>query len=69
MSNEVITLIKDTSLVYILGLNDILRMAQIASNRELSLTPLLEVGIVYLALVLTLSTIFKFLEKNYSYYK
>ena len=33
MSNEVITLIKDTSLVYILGLNDILRLAQIQSIR------------------------------------
>jgi polar amino acid transport system permease protein len=69
MSNEVITLIKDTSLVYILGLNDILRIAQIASNRELSLIPLLEVGLLYLALVFILSTIFKALEKNYSYYR
>lgn len=52
MSNEVITLIKDTSLVYILGLNDILRVAQIASNRTLSLLPLIEVGFIYLGLVL-----------------
>lgn len=68
MSNEVITLIKDTSLVYILGLNDILRMAQIASNRTLSLLPLIEVGFVYLILVLIISNIFKKLENNYSYY-
>lgn len=69
MSNEVITLIKDTSLVYILGLNDILRVAQIASNRTLSLIPLLEVGFIYLALVLVLSSIFKTLERKYSYYR
>lgn len=69
MSNEVITLIKDTSLVYILGLNDILRVAQIASNRTLSLIPLLEVGFIYLALVLVLSSIFKTLELKYSYYR
>ncbi|WP_373601148.1 amino acid ABC transporter permease [Paraclostridium bifermentans] len=69
MSNEVITLIKDTSLVYILGLNDILRVAQIASNRTLSLLPLIEVGFIYLGLVLILSNIFKTLERKYSYYR
>lgn len=69
MSNEVITLIKDTSLVYILGLNDILRLAQIASNRTLSLIPLLEVGLIYLGLIFILSSVFKALENKYSYYR
>ncbi len=68
LSNEVITLLKDTSLIYILGLNDILRVAQIASNRDLSLFPLLEVGILYLILIAGLSKIFTKLEKRYSYY-
>lgn len=66
MSNEVITLIKDTSLVYILGLNDILRLAQIQSIREVSLVPLLEVGFIYLALVAVITQGFKLLEKKYS---
>ncbi len=69
MSNEVITLIKDTSLVYILGLNDILRLAQIQSIREVSLLPLLEVGFIYLALVIFITQWFKLLEKKYSYYR
>ncbi|MDU4934767.1 MAG: amino acid ABC transporter permease [Peptostreptococcaceae bacterium] len=69
MSNEVITLIKDTSLVYILGLNDILRLAQIQSIREVSLVPLLEVGFIYLALVAVITQGFKLLEKKYSYYR
>lgn len=68
MSNEVITLIKDTSLVYILGLNDILRIAQISSNRNLSLIPLIEVGALYLILIFILSSIFKTLECKFSYY-
>lgn len=68
MSNEVITLIKDTSLVYILGLNDILRIAQVNSNRTLSLFPLIEVGALYLILTFILSSIFKTLEKKFSYY-
>lgn len=69
LSNEVITLIKDTSLVYILGINDILRIAQIASNRELSLVPLVQVGIIYLILVALLTQVFKCIEKRYSYYR
>lgn len=68
LSNEVITLIKDTSLVYILGLNDILRLAQIQSIREVSLIPLLEVGFIYLFLVFIITQTFKLIEKRYSYY-
>ncbi|MDM8129792.1 ABC transporter permease subunit, partial [Paraclostridium benzoelyticum] len=68
VSNEVITLVKDTSLVYILGLNDILRVAQVNSNRTLSLIPLIEVGVLYLALIFILSSIFKTLEQKLSYY-
>ena len=68
LSNEVITLIKDTSLVYILGLNDILRLAQIQSIREVSLIPLLEAGFIYLFLVFIITQIFKLIEKRYSYY-
>lgn len=68
ISNEVITLLKDTSLVYILGLNDILRIAQVNSNRTLSLIPLLEVGALYLILIFILSNIFKTLEQKLSYY-
>lgn len=68
ISNEVITLVKDTSLVYILGLNDILRIAQVNSNRTLSLLPLIEVGALYLLLIFILSNIFKTLEEKFSYY-
>ena len=69
MANEVITLIKDTSLVYILGLNDILRIAQIASNREVSLMPLMSAGLVYLILVGIITQVFKVIENRYSYYR
>lgn len=69
VSNEIITLVKDTSLVYILGLNDILRIAQISSNRELSLIPLIEVGAIYLVMVAILTKGFDCLEDRYSYYR
>lgn len=68
MSNEIITLIKDTSIVYTIGLNDILRIAQIAQNQQASLIPLIEVGLIYLILVGVITKIFKTIENKYSYY-
>lgn len=69
VSNEVITLVKDTSLVYVLGLNDMLRVAKIASNAQASLTPLLVVGVFYFIFTAILTKGFKWLEKRYGYYR
>lgn len=68
VANEVITLIKDTALVYVVGLGELLRAGKTASNRDASLMPLIVVGVIYLALTLVLTNIFKYLEKRYSYY-
>lgn len=69
MSNEVITLIKDTAIVYAIGLNDILRIAQIAQNRQASIVPLIEAGTVYLVLIGILTIMFKKIENKYAYYR
>lgn len=69
IGNEVISLVKDTALVYVVGLEDILRVGKIATNTDASLVPLLLVGVIYLILVLIISLLFKKLEKKYSYYK
>lgn len=69
MSNEVITLIKDTAIVYAIGLNDILRIAQIAQNQQASIVPLIEAGAVYLVLVGILTIVFKRIENKYAYYR
>ncbi|MGG7076941.1 amino acid ABC transporter permease [Clostridium sardiniense] len=69
VGNEVISLIKDTALVYIVGLQDILMVGKIATNREASLFPLVIVGVLYLILVIVLTNVFKKLEKKYNYYK
>lgn len=57
VGNEVISLVKDTSLVYILGLGELLRAGQIASNTYASLIPFVAVGIIYL-LITGLVTVF-----------
>lgn len=69
VANEVITLIKDTALVYVVGMDDLLKVAKIASNRDASLLPFVIVGIVYLLLGGILSKILQNVEKKYEYYK
>ncbi len=48
VGNEVISLVKDTSLVYVIGIGELLRAGQIAVNTYATLTPFLAVGILYL---------------------
>ena len=50
VGNEIISLVKDTSLVYILGIGELLRAGQIAANTYASLVPFLGVGLLYLAI-------------------
>jgi len=69
VSNELITLVKDTSLVYILGLNDLLRVATAASNGEASLMPFAYAAVIYLVMTAILTKLTALLEKRYSYYR
>lgn len=69
VANEVITLVKDTSLVYVVGLGELLRAGKIASNRDASLVPLIVVGVFYLALTAVLTAVFQKLEERYSYFQ
>ena len=69
VANEVITLVKDTSLVYIVGISDLLRVGKIASNRDVTLMPLLMVGLVYLSLTAIFTRLFDGLEEALSYYE
>lgn len=69
VANEVITLIKDTSLVYVVGIGELLRAGKITSNRDASLIPLVIVAIIYLIFTGVLTKGFKFLEKKFLYYQ
>lgn len=68
ISNEIISLVKDTSLVYVLGLNDILRIAQVATTRTASLMPLVYAGIIYLLMTAILTKLLDRLEDHFNYY-
>lgn len=69
VANEVTTLVKDTSLVYVIGLDEMLKVAKNAVNRDVSLVPLLVTGAVYLVVIAILSKILQKIEKKYDYYK
>ncbi|QBO35481.1 amino acid ABC transporter permease [Periweissella cryptocerci] len=69
IGNEVINLIKDSSLVYVIGLGDLLRAGNIAAARDVTLTPFIMVGIIYLLLTAVTTLALRAFEKHYSYYK
>jgi len=69
VANEITTLVKDTSLVYVLGLDEMLKIGKMAANRDVSLMPLLIVGVVYLIVIAILSQVLKKIEEKYDYYK
>ena len=69
ISNETINLVKDTSLIYILAMNDLLRVARTIVQREFDMTPFLIAGIFYLAMTAVLTWGFKKLEQKYGSYE
>lgn len=68
VSNETINLVKDTSLVYILAMNDLLRVARTIVQREFDMTPFLIAAVFYLVMTAALTWGFKKLEACYGKY-
>lgn len=69
IGNEVITLVKDTSLVTILSVQELMYFAKSSSNRMVSFTPLIIAGVFYLLMNSIVSFVFKKIEKKLSYYR
>lgn len=69
ISNETINLVKDTSLIYILAMNDLLRVARTIVQREFDMTPFFIAGMFYLAMTAVLTWAFKKLEQRYGSYE
>ena len=68
VSNETINLVKDTSLIYILAMNDLLRVARTIVQREFDMTPFFVAAVFYLAMTFVLTWGFKKLEAYYGKY-
>ena len=69
MSNETINLVKDTSLIYILAMNDLLRVARSIVQREFDMTPFVVAGVFYLAMTFVLTWGFGRLEAHFAKYE
>ena len=68
MSNETITLVKDTSLIYVLAMNDLLRAARGIVQRDFTTMPFVVAAAFYLVMTLVLTWGFMRLEKKYAVY-
>ena len=66
VSNETITLVKDTSLIYVLALNDLLRVARGMVQRDFTFTPFIVAGCFYLGMTLILTWVFQYLERRHA---
>ncbi|MBN8558255.1 MAG: amino acid ABC transporter permease [Burkholderiales bacterium] len=64
LANETITLVKDTSLIYVLALNDLLRAARGIVQRDFSITPFIVAAAFYLLMTLVLTWVFQRLERQ-----
>ena len=67
--NEIINLVKDSSLVYVLGVGDLLLASKTAANRDATLTPMFVAGAIYLLMIGIVTLISKQTEKKFDYYK
>ena len=68
IGNEVITLIKDTSLVYVVAVNDILRVAKGAGGRDANtLLAYVAAGLLYLGMTYLITRLFEVIEKKVQY--
>lgn len=69
MSNEVMTLVKDTSLANVINVAEIIITAKNITNMYGLIYPLFYTGVFYLAMCGLLTLLFRFLEKKLNYYK
>lgn len=68
MSNEVISLVKTTSLAQIIGVTEVFALAQKQASFQFSILPLCIAALIYLALCTIITFVFNKLEKKFGYY-
>ena len=66
VSNETITLVKDTSLIYVLAMNDLLRTSRNLVQRDFNIMPFVVAAVFYLVMTLILTYGFNKLEKHFA---
>lgn len=69
MGNEVITLVKDTSLAFVLGIGELMSTAKSLSASDVSMKPFLIAGIIYYLFGFAIEMILNHTEKKMDYYR
>lgn len=69
VSNEVITLVKDTSLANIIAVGELFRAAKNEASRTASVEPLFVAGLFYLLMNGAVTLFFSFASRRMAYYK
>ncbi len=69
VSNEVITLVKDTALATVIAVGELFRAAKNEASRTASVTPLFIAGLFYLAMNALVTLFFRWSEKRLDYYR
>ena len=69
MSNEVMTLVKDTSLANVISIGELILSAREIVNTTGVIYPLFYTAAFYLLMCGVLTLLFRFIEKKLSYYK
>lgn len=69
IANEAITLVKDTALIVVLGIGDILRNSKEIVARDFTISPFIIAALIYLGMNYLLVLFFNRVEKRYSVYE
>ena len=69
VSNEVITLVKDTSLANVIAVSELFRAAKNEASRTASIEPLFVAGVFYLVMNGLVTLLFNHLNRRMAYYK
>ena len=69
MSNEFMTLVKDTALVQTIGVAELFRYAQTTTSQMASIMPVFVAGVFYLVMNMVVERGFSMAEKRLSYYR
>lgn len=69
VTNEVITLVKDTSIAYILGIQEMFNVAKAISAAQTTVFPLIAAAVFYYVFNFVVAFIMEFIEKKMNYYR
>lgn len=69
MSNEVITLVKDTSLAFVLGIMEMFTQAKALASSQVNMIPYIAAGVIYWVFNFIVEIVMTCIEKRLSYYR